>query len=600
MRRLPPVKHTSDFDRIRALPRRVITRADAEVWADVFTDRLRAHAHDKCRIKWEQGAAFAEILDVRGACCFLPVGIGKTLIFDLAPVLLGSQRPVAIMSAALRDKTWHDFEQHGKHWRRLRNPWQIISREELALDGNEDLLRRGRFDFVALEESDEYANLDRGAPARIDRYRYETWGDPNVVFTAFSGTPSRCSIMATWHLLVWCLREGAPVPLSRTEALIWAAALDERVRDPQSRPAPGPLGKTREAALKWYASRLRETPGVVIIDGDSCAQPLTIRTRLAREDSELDAHFEKFRKFGENPAGIIAEDDSDRNPLSQFRLDAQIGVGLCSYWDPPPPMPWREAYRAKAKFVRDMIAHTRALALNPRYRGPVCDTEKQVARAFADADPIVDWLAIRDTFRGKTKIKWLSRSAIDSVQGWLLESSDPGIVWCGSVEFARRLSVETCLPYYGAGAMTEDGAPLHDAPTGRSIICSWNANKKGFNLQAWSRALIVMPPQSAKWLEQIIGRVHRFGQLNAVTIDVLLGSGGTIDAFEAALIEAGFARATVSLTQKVLRAEIVRATPRNTPSNCFRWASRARDTGSAPATSSATAFTVRRRLRLAS
>jgi len=571
--RPPPVKHTIDFDRITALPRRTISRDDAEAWADVFTARLAKEprrGQSPVRLLWQQGVALAELTEQHGACCFLPVGAGKTLIFDLAPVLLGSQRPVAIMSSVLRDKTWDDFARHADRWRRCANPWTIITREELALEKNQDLLFRLRPDFVALEESDEYCNLSRGAPARIDRYRRATWDDPGVVFCAFSGTPSRFSIMATWHLLVWCLREGAPVPLSHTEALGWAAALDETTRNAGMRPAPGPLGRSRKDAIAWYAARLRETPGVIIIDGDSCDQPLTIRTRYARDDDALNEAFAHFKKYGETPGGVAVSDDSARNPLSKWRLDAQIGIGLCSYWDPAPPEAWRMAYRAKAKFVRDTIAMTQR-----RTHGRICDTEGQVLREYPDATPVRDWQSIRDTFTGVTRVRWLSRSGLDSVRDWLDEDDAPGVVWCGSVEFAHALAAETHLPYYGAEGRTAAGAMLCRAKADTSIICSWCANKKGFNLQGWARALIVMPPQSAKWLEQIIGRHHRAFQDSPVTIDILLSSGGTADAIETAIREALFAKSTVSLTQKILRATVQRgALPPITEANAFRWACR--------------------------
>jgi hypothetical protein len=86
--------------------------------------------------------------------------------------------------------------------------------------------------------------------------------------------------------------------------------------------------------------------------------------------------------------------------------------------------------------------------------------------------------------------------------------------------------------------------------------------------------LIVHPPQSAKWYEQIFGRSHRSGQDRGVVVDVLGTSGGILDGFETAIGEAGFAKQTIVLTQKLLRAKIIRATPRVTESNRYRWARR--------------------------
>jgi hypothetical protein len=84
----------------------------------------------------------------------------------------------------------------------------------------------------------------------------------------------------------------------------------------------------------------------------------------------------------------------------------------------------------------------------------------------------------------------------------------------------------------------------------------------------------VYPPQSAKYLEQVFGRSHRAGQTEAVTVDMLATSGGTLDAFEAAISEATCVRDRDAMTQKILRAEVVRAIPRITDSNRFRWARR--------------------------
>ena len=51
-------------------------------------------------------------------------------------------------------------------------------------------------------------------------------------------------------------------------------------------------------------------------------------------------------------------------------------------------------------------------------------------------------------------------------------------------------------------------------------------------------------------------------------------SGATVDAFLSALAEAGFARDTVGVTQKALRAEVTIHDPAPTRTNRFRWARR--------------------------
>ena len=109
------------------------------------------------------------------------------------------------------------------------------------------------------------------------------------------------------------------------------------------------------------------------------------------------------------------------------------------------------------------------------------------------------------------------------------------------------------------------------------MIVSWNANMRGFNLQAWTNHAITQAPQSAKYREQIYGRPHRAGVKGAVRFTEFIGSGGGLDAFDAAMSEAAFAKQTTGLTQKILRAKIEYATPPRTQTNAYRWATREDD-----------------------
>jgi hypothetical protein len=412
---------------------------------------------------------------------------------------------------------------------------------------------------VVLDEADEFANPESSAALKLAAYRKLY---PDAVFVALSGSPARTSILNYAHVMGWCLGEGCPLPLEPDELRTWAAALDLNPRDGWS-PSPGPLGATKEEALRNVQRRIAETPGVIIIDGDSCDQPLTIRFRASLECRDLDAAFEKFLTLDENPGGVQVTD-----PLSRWSLDAWMGTGLYTYWDPPPPKPWRLARRAYAKAVRDGIR--RSLHTDrPMY------SEAQFVKRNRMHPAVRRWLEIKDTFKGKTKTAWISDSAIRACLAWLKEERKPGIIWTGSVEFGRALAARAGLLYYGPKGQCEGGGDLHSAPERLSMVCSWNACKKGFNLQAWSRMLITHPPQSAKWLEQIFGREHRSDQLYPVTADILLGSGGTIDAFDRALEEAAWTRENVGLTQKILKAEIIRIQPKATRTNAFRWGSRA-------------------------
>lgn len=556
------VEHTFEFERVRDLPRRVISLEDATLKAEILTKELALPGGKMALRPW-QGLALWEALENRGAFLALPVGQGKELVCAVLPVLFNAKKPLLVLPAGLRDTQWPaDYARYGKHFRTTRQPYRAIGREELALDQNHTFLEDYAPDLIVINEGHRLAHHDSGAVRKLDRYIAD---HPDVVVVLMTGTPSRESPLRYWHQLCWCLKERAPMPLTMAEASLWASALSLKVRDESKRTRPGPLGRTREEAVEWFAARLRETPGVLLVDEDSCTVPLTLRWRPAREDAALNEHYRVFLKNFKNPGGIFVSD-----PRVRWLLDAQMGCDLYTVWNPPPPDDWREARREFAKFVRDRILYSTNTA-HP------LDTEMQVSRKYANHPIVANWKALKDTFKGETQTVWIGDSTIQSCLDWLEEvhaAGERGIVWCGIIDFAERLAATARLPYYGAKGLSRDGVSLNNADPKRSLIASWCANKEGFNLQAWHRALIVSPPQSAEWLEQLIGRLHRAGQLSPVVIDILLTSGGTIDAFESAVREALFAKSTVTLTQKILRAKIERVRPRITPANHYRWATR--------------------------
>jgi hypothetical protein len=671
------VADTLELQRVLALPRRVPTEADAIAWAEVLTAELRAPGSTAALRIW-QAYALAMIAECEGGFIVLPVGFGKTLIMWLGCIMLGAQRPLVIVpGTALVDKTLDDFASYRGKWRTPNPAPRVITKESLQVESGADFLDDYRPDLILIDEGDEMANAQRGAPRRLDRYCvanplvFNDAGEyvSGARYVVLTGTPARDSWMQVWHLLMWCLRERAPMPLDYGEAKVWSSALD--AKGGENRAHWGALEALREPGdgpgldgiRRAFQRRLAETPGVLVIDGDSCDMPLHIDIRPAREDAAIDAHYQAFIEHPRvSPGGIPVSD-----ALRRFQLDSQLGCGYYSVqFDPVkreavhaymrtgnasvfselersllraaehgmperlimvdtdaefefnraaladlsdeeiaagvrrqpfvpdaramaearavlghtapvsdavyaqcyelcrPPIMWRVARRAVAGFVRGVLE-----------RATDIDTERQVYRRYPRDERVVAWLEWKAAFEPESVVLWLSASAIESCVDWLRESPDPGIVWCGGVEFAQALAAATGLPYYGReGKDFKSGRTLHRADPCKSMIVSWNANKKGFNLQPWARQLVVQPPPSAKWIEQIIGRSHRSEQEKPVHVTLLATSGGVLDGFEATIAEAGFGKISFGPTQKVLRATITRAMLRSTPTNEFRWATR--------------------------
>jgi len=270
-----------------------------------------------------------------------------------------------------------------------------------------------------------------------------------------------------------------------------------------------------------------------------------------------------FRDFMMTDALPDGQEVTD--PLSRWRFDAQLGVGVWRKLRYPYPKPYAIARRNFARFVRDRIIESR------EWVGKHLDTEAQVARRFSGHRIVVDWNRLKTTFTPEFVPVWVSDATLLSVKDWLSESTEPSIIWCGDQVFAERVAAELGLQFYSQKGKSSDGGSLHSAPKDRSLVSSWCANYKGFNLQSWSRHLIVTPPQSAKFLEQIFGRSHRRGQTQHVYVDLLITSGGTERSFNAAIDEAGRSREVLALNQKLLRATVARGSVIKTESNIYRW-----------------------------
>lgn len=562
----PSVQHTVDFNRVRDLPRRVLNEADADAWAEVFTDQLRAPGSRAALRRW-QGQCFAEAVENLGGFFVLPVGFGKTPLSYLLGHALKGKRVLLVLPANMikSGKTGHDFRSYVGQWQTPDPlPWPV-SREWLALEDNAKFLETFQPDVIVIDESDELANFDSATAQRLERYIMPRTREECAVF-CMSGTPSRNSIMAYWHLLRWCLRDAAPVPRTKGEAVKWALAIDQvKNRDDASRMQPGPLGETRKEAVRWFRDRLQQTPGVVIIDGDSAGDvPLTIRQRLPRECPKIDEAFKAFNLKQQDPDGYTVAD-----PLGRWRLDGFLGVGMFPRYKKRPPAEWievrKERGQAYAELCRKVIRATRGKRRDP------ADTERQVRAKLPNHPVILAWDEVKEDPYPKEVI-WLSASGLDTAIAWLHEAPTPGIIWCGSVEFAKELARRTRLSYYGREGKDQHGNGLHAAPPGKSFIASWNANKKGFNLQPWKRCAVFIPPSSAKWAEQLMGRNHRAGATTEVVWDWFMTSGARLDAFESTVDEARFARDSVGPRQKILRATIQRVRPVKNARNRYRWA----------------------------
>ena len=563
------IQNTPDLQRILALPRRTLDIREATYHARELTRMLALDPRESLR-PW-QGQILHEAIMVGGVYAGAPVGLGKTLLGRLAGVVLDGKRVALIIPGGLRPDTQAMHRQYYGKWVPVPGGITIVSVDELARLENEDYLERMQFDTLIIDEADALKNPRSAAVKRIGRYVGKYL--PNVC--AWTGTPGRKSITDFAHILVWCLKDKAPVPLKRSEVEFWGLAIDEvSGYRAKARPHPGALerlggGTEIDGVREAFQRRLHETPGVVIVDGDSCDQPLNVRQIVAPPSTKLEQHFKVFRTEHVTPDGWALSDS-----LSVYRHAGELGTEMYLRWNPRPPLWWSGPRKNFCSFVRAEVDADRG------------DTELAVIRANPHEEVVEAWLDVRDKFTPNSEPVWIGDGVLRMCAEWFAaapRTADVGgsVVWCWTVAFGEALEVMTGFRYYGAGGYDRFGAHLSELPCyGRAdreappIILSGQANLRGRNLQAWTRNLIVTPPRSAKYLEQMFGRTHRQGQTRPVTVDVLMTSGDTFDGFESSLAEARFGKAVFGITQKLLRAGIVYAdVPQDSP---FRWARRKR------------------------
>lgn len=574
------VQDSAELRRVLAIPRR---QAAAVVDGVDLVDALTAALgrDDRCpgaklpaarnslcsvcgapvRLRPLQAIALHDIAVHGGAFLALGVGEGKTLITLLAPYVLGAQIPLLLLPANLIKKTERDIELLSRHWLIPTNIF-ISSYELLGRVQAADTLAIRKPDLIIGDEAHKLKNLKAAVTRRLARHVSK---HPDTPFVLGSGSFMRKSMRELAHLLLWTLKDNAPVPFDFAELDDWATALDE-VQPTGPYPEdfggvePGALlqfcneadrveadGDDVRAARLGFRRRLIETPGVVASSSadERVAASLHIRAITYKMKPETCVAFTTLRKEWKAPA--------DEYPLTSgaevWAHARALAAGLTYVWEPRPPEWWLEPRKAWGQFVRGVLSHSHTL-----------DSELHVAQAVQagrldDRGRLDAWLAVKDQFTPNPVPVWHDDSTLHVVSKW---AEQPGIVWTTHAFFAQRLATLTGLEYYGAEGLDASGQFIDDASNERAIIASAKANREGRNLQVkWSRNLIVCPEEGPDWWQQLLGRTHRKGQqADEVTVDVLLGCLEHQRAWLRAVAGAKAVRDTTGADNRLLIADV--------------------------------------------
>lgn len=404
---------------------------------------------------------------------------------------------------------------------------------------------------------------------------------------AMSGTVTKRSMHDYAHITAWCLKKTNPVPEDFNTRMEWSLILDEK-RNEQAKLAPGALiNLCNDEELEQYRidpivtirrafrRRLVETPGVVATQEGALGTSLSITSQTLIAP-ELGPHFFALKKKWERPDGEPIMD-----ALEMWRhLRTLAATGMFYRWNPAPPQMWRDQRKAWARMVRGVLsrgipgldsespivtamdrhaAQMKDPLLDPEWKSPF--TDEYILPALEE---LRKWREIRVTFTPETEAVWLSDVQLKAAAKWMQE--EKGICWVEHIEFGRKLSELTGVPYYWRGGVNAAGKPIEDHPPGTPLIASIASNSEGRNLQAWFSNYITSAPTTGAALEQLIGRTHRDGQeADEVSVIIPIMIKEQVVQFEGAIRDAKYISQTTGQEQKLCYADMDFVTVQEAP-----------------------------------
>lgn len=609
-----PVRQSVDIQRIMALPRRVYNETEAlalaerltpwflnarglEAWnrllqlpPDVREAELAKGTKTPLRCLPEQAFMINDFALVGGLYASAPLGVGKTLTLYLTILVaverFGVKRPLVACPGDLVDDMVSRFQAYEQYYRPIPVPVMFESFERVwGVDSTHLLCRCEkcipkarvdrtlglRPDGLFMDEADRTRRGGNIARKRLGRY-LSKHPVPCVFVTA---TPTGNGTINDfgWHA-VCSLKMGAPVPISSETRKEWAEALDTKVRG-RRRPL-GALGQVvgmppREAnltdlkelytdedsnwqeecaeeieerrllVLRWFAKRWRETPGFCVFTRASCSTPLIIRPIPAPPDEAINRAFAPFRKFNETPTG-----DTITDSFSKLTLSGQLGAGLCHQLVPPPEPEYRDARRAAGEFVRDVIRKS------SQGRNPI-DSEANVYRRYPTEPVLVTWQEKKNAIKRTSIPNPIALSVVHAAASWL-KMNHPALVFTFNTWVGETIARLAGVQYFSNKGRAPGGMRIEQLSGKNSAVLSAHSNRRGRDLYEWNRCLYVGTEITGSYLEQLLGRPHRNGQLKPVYIDIMILSAETLVALERSIVGVGGANEHIETPSKLLAA----------------------------------------------
>lgn len=501
-----------------------------------------------------------------GAVVRVGVGGGKFLISLLLPTVLKCERPVLLVPAKLRAKTFRQLPEVRRHWRVHAN-LLIHTYEELST--RPEMLADLRADLVVFDEAHRLARVSAGRTRRALRYART---NPGCRWYPLSGTFDRRSPKDSAHLIELSLRDGAYYPTHDGELDAWHQVLGSR-GSPEAadwgtfRPLVEAWGERIE---RWDQSaadrvqlcrealerRVRCTPGVVTSHTMSCDASVLIRRVTRTPPVEIVSAIQALQATkkipGSSGASVVTDQDA-------ARVSDTLSQGFYYRWcwertrAGEPDKEWMAARSTYSGELSEYLVPT-----GPGERNGV-DTPGHVWQLAAQRSGLLPvslqaawdgWSPLRgrysvaylDDALGNGAAEetipvepvWLTREVVEWMLSTLLD--EPGtIVWYHHRAVARALQEA------GARVWLRGQEPPND---GISCALSEHSHGEGHDLFAFGRVVIPCPGPSGSHIEQMIGRIHRPGQeRDEVQVDLWTHTERLADAVSRAVADAVYAHA---------------------------------------------------------
>jgi hypothetical protein len=492
------VLFTEEFRRIDSLPRVDYEKIGAR-WHGEIQEALRTPHGDMILKPW-QAAALVYALECQGLFVSAGVGSGKTLVSLLIPVMVDARRPVLMLPAAAREKTYAEIPEYRKHF--LLHPYlQILSYEELSRISGVEALHAMRPDWVIADEAHKLKDITTARGRRFMRFFKE---HPETRLVPMTGTPTTNTLHDYAHLLRLALPGvNCPLPNNYRELEMWAGALD---KEPRRLVYPGALTTwcaPKENVRQAWQRRLSSTKGVILTTASSCDAQLLLDFKKPTVPENVIEAIKKLYAEWVTPGG-----EECQYAMELWRHGRELSCGFYYRWVwprvkgvPQINQRWLDARADWHKFVRQTIRTHRRFDSPKAVEIGVMKGEIKYGMKLWE-----QWEAVRPEYKPMVEPVWLSDFFVDAV---IREARGRNaLIWVEHSAFGARLAKKG-LPYMGPKA-TQAEINTHQG----SVGLSQRAHKEAKNLQVRHDNIVVSPSASGGEWEQMIGRTHRTGQLS--------------------------------------------------------------------------------------